>query len=235
MIKKLQWDSGFFGFPVGVAYLNEKPRWEEFVQVFKHKMSGYRLIYLITGEKVIVPEWVLKKFHGRSINQKVLFSKNISGEECDIPEYITEYHETHVNDDLIDLAHLSGYYSRFKIDSNFVAGKFKELYATWIKRSLDRSIADKIFVARHNGRIAAMLSCKYDNATCNIGLVAVHESEQGKGTGRYLMQLAENHAYNGGLTSIHVPTQSNNIIACRFYEKLGYSPINITNYYHFWV
>ncbi len=235
MIKRLHWDSKFFGFPVGLIHLDDEPDWKIFIPVFKQNASDFKLIYFITGEKNLVPDQVLKNFNGRFINQRVLYSKQLRQTDFNIPEYIFEYKETNAQRDFIDLAYLSGYYSRFKIDTNFQTGKFKELYKTWIRRSLERSIADKVFVASHIGKITAMVTCKFYDSLCKIGLVAVSESEQGKGTGRYLMQMTEEHAFKQGLTKIQVPTQSNNIIACRFYEKQGFSPISITNYYHFWI
>lgn len=235
MIKHLQWDSDFFGFPIGVINMNNEPEWDSFIPVFKQKASKFKLIYFITGEELLLPAKFLKDLNGRLINQRVLYSKQIMQADSNCPAYISEHKETKVHDDFIELAYLSGYYSRFKIDTNFPAGKFKELYKTWIRRSLERSIADRIFVASHNGKIKAMVTCKYNDSLCKIGLVAVSESEQGKGTGRYLIQLTEEHAFKKGLIKIQVPTQSNNIIACRFYKKQGFSPIRITNYYHFWI
>jgi dTDP-4-amino-4,6-dideoxy-D-galactose acyltransferase len=79
-----------------------------------------------------------------------------------------------------------------------------------------------------------MITCRFNDQSCNIGLVAVGESEQGKGTGKNLLKKVEIEAYKRKLSEILVPTQFNNEIACRFYETAGFQPIEITNYYHFW-
>ena len=113
--------------------------------------------------------------------------------------------------------------------------KFKELYRLWIKNSLEKMIADRVFVSARKNKVTGMVTCKNNDAICNIGLVAVDDSEQGKGTGRYLIQKVEEQAYNNGLAEVRVPTQANNESACVFYEKLGFAPMKITNYYHFWI
>ena len=169
------------------------------------------------------------------MNQKVLYQKRIEQTTYNIPEYISEYEGSGIQSDFIDLAFLSGYYSRFNLDSNFPNGMFEKLYETWIRRSIERTIADKVLVAKRNGNIKAMLTSKSNYNTCNIGLVAVHRAEQGKGTGKFLLQKTEKDAYDQGIEILQVPTQSNNVIACRFYEKMGFSAIEITNYYHLWV
>ena len=80
-----------------------------------------------------------------------------------------------------------------------------------------------------------MVTYKNTNSICNIGLVAVGASEQGKGTGKYLIKKVEEQAIKLGLSQIRVPTQSNNDFACSFYEKIGFTPLHISNYYHFWI
>jgi dTDP-4-amino-4,6-dideoxy-D-galactose acyltransferase len=235
MIKPLSWDTAFFGFPVGQIYLAEEPDWETFIPSFIQDAASYRLIYFVTDENCMLPDRVLKNINGRYINQRVVYKKPLSKSNNNYPKNISEYKETLVRPDFIELAYLCGHYSRFRVDTNFPTGKFEELYETWIKKSLERSLADKVFVASQNGGVTALVTSKYDDALCKIGLVAVSEPEQGNRTGFYLIQMAEESAFNEGLTGIQVATQSNNPIACRFYERLGFSLVERSNYYHIWV
>jgi len=235
MINKLNWDSEFFGFQVGQIYLEVEPDWEKFIPLFIQNASEFKLVYFITSENFLVPDHILQSINGRFVNQKVLYQKQLRKTKNIIPKYISEFKDTNLQNDFIELAYLSGYYSRFNLDSNFPHGKFEELYETWIRRSLDKFLADKVYIAKRNGKIKAMVTCKYEGSLCKIGLLAVDRSEQGRGTGRFLIQMVENQAYDRGLKNIQIPTQSNNVIACRFYEKQGFSAIETTNYYHLWI
>ncbi len=235
MIKTLEWDSKFFEFPVGMIRLKTESDWEKLAFDFKPLSSNYRLIYFITAENILIPQNILKRFNGQFINQRVLYQKAIEQSAIKFPAYIHEYENSELTPELVQLAYTSGSFSRFRVDKNIPEGKFKELYRLWIKNSLEKMIADRIFVSAHQNKVTGMATCKNNNAICNIGLVAVDDSEQGKGTGRYLIQKIEEQAYINGLDEVRVPTQSNNESACIFYESLGFSLMEVTNYYHFWI
>jgi len=235
MIRPLEWDSKFFGFTVGVIRLSAVPDWEKFAFNFKPHSSNYRLIYFITAKNILIPKNILKRFNGQFINQRVLYQKATEQSDIKFPAYIHEYDNSKLTSELVQLAYTSGSFSRFRVDQNMPNGKFKELYKIWIKNSLGKKIADRIFVSAHKNKVTGMVTCKNKDEICNIGLVAVDDSEQGKGTGKFLIQKIEEQAYNDGLVEIRVPTQFNNESACAFYEKLGFAPMEITNYYHFWI
>ena len=235
MIRLLNWDSNFFGFPVGMLRLETESDWEKLAFDFGSLSSNYRLIYFITAENIIIPPNILKRFNGQFINQRVLYRKATEQSDIKFPAYIHEYENSELTPEFVHLAYSSGSFSRFRVDKNIPEGKFKELYKLWIRNSIEKKIADRVFVSFHQNKVTAMASYKNNDAICNIGLVAVDGSEQGKGTGRYLIQKVEEQAYNNGLMEVRVPTQANNESACVFYEKLGFAPMKITNYYHFWI
>ena len=235
MIKSLEWDSAFFGFPVGIIKLTSEPNWEKFILDFHSQAANYSLIYFITSQKLLIPPGILKDFNGYFINQRVLYQKRIGKPGTIFPTYIKEYRSSILTPGLLQLALISGSFSRFRIDQNMPVGKFEELYKLWIKGSLEKILADRIYIATRQNNIKAMVTCTSSDGICNIGLVAVHDSEKGKGTGRYLIQKVEEQANNDGLDKVRVPTQSNNVSACYFYENLGFSPFEVSNYYHFWI
>lgn len=235
MINKLDWDSEFFGFPVGMVRLDTVPDWDRFEDEFKSQAYAYRLIYLVTADDLLIPDNILAKYGGKFLNRRILYQKVVMDKDQDIPTYIREYNGKEMNGDFETLALISGAFSRFRIDGNFSRGQYEALYHTWIRRSLQRELADRIFVSEHDDGLTGMVTCKYAVDSMNIGLVAVSEAEQGKGTGRFLIGKLESQAFTDNLTYLRVPTQSNNVSACIFYEKLGFSPIDITNYYHLWI
>ncbi|MBL4663030.1 MAG: dTDP-4-amino-4,6-dideoxygalactose transaminase [Flavobacteriaceae bacterium] len=67
-----------------------------------------------------------------------------------------------------------------------------------------------------------------------IGLIAVNSSHQGKGIGGELINAVEVQLLDRGITTLRIPTQLKNEQACKFYKKLGYSPIEKTDIKHYW-
>lgn len=235
MIKKLDWDSNFFGFNVGLVRIEDEPDWGSFLTEFKRALQAYKLVYFITSDHFFIPDHILDEHNGKFLNQRIVFEKSVSNLKQKFPSHIKEYFSAESNENLIRLALVSGQYSRFRIDPDIPTGKFEELYRFWIIRSLKKIIADTVIVSELNQKINGMATFKYDGDICNIGLVAVGDSERGKGTGKYLINKIEELAFEKGLDKLRVPTQSNNKGAYAFYEKLGFMPLEITNYYHFWV
>lgn len=235
MIDILNWDSKFFGFNVGRINLLSEPDWNQFDLELSHELGDYRLIYLITADKIKVPETILINNNGIFINQKILYQKEPAKLNDNFPIYICDYKSNSLTSELINLAVVSGTFSRFRIDKNFAPGTFEKMYYLWIKNSVERKIADRIFVSDHREKITGMVTYKNSNISCKVGLLAVDVSERGKETGIHLIKKVEEQAVKKGLSQLQVPTQSNNVYACLFYEKLGFKRLEISNIYHFWI
>ena len=235
MIKTLPWDTNFFGFKVGMINLLTEPDWDKLNKELRSVVDQYKLIYFITAENLKIPEIILNNYNGNFINQRILYQKKLEKLDYNFPDYIAEYKSKILTPEFASLALVSGTYSRFKIDVNIPPGKFEELYHLWIKNSLSGEIADGIIISNHKEKVTAMVTYKNTRSTCNIGLIAVDTSQQGKGTGKHLIKKTEDQAVKMGLSQIRVTTQSNNVQACLFYEKLRFTPIEISNYYHFWI
>jgi ribosomal protein S18 acetylase RimI-like enzyme len=80
-----------------------------------------------------------------------------------------------------------------------------------------------------------MVTLKYKENYSEIGLLAVNEHERKKGIGRDLMNKCFEESIENSLYQINVTTQIDNKIACKFYEKCGFTTDTITNIYHLWL
>jgi dTDP-4-amino-4,6-dideoxy-D-galactose acyltransferase len=147
-----------------------------------------------------------------------------------------EYEGDANNLELEELAIQSGIYSRFKIDPMFPDAKFRELYRTWMRKSISGELADAVFVIpRTDGKIIGMVTVGHTNGRGQIGLIAVAPGERGKGYGRILMGTAHKFLKSSRYEYSQVVTQMENVSACRLYEICGYQAEKCENVFHFWL
>ena len=175
----------------------------------------------------------MSKFGGKLIDRKVQYAKKITATTSE--GIVSEYNSLKLNEQLEQLAYVSGQYSRFRIDSQFQEDDFSRLYKIWIKKSIEKEIVDKVYVVKENAAICGMATLKIGTDKGEIGLVAVSDLHQSKGFGKALIEACCNDLLRRNIDVIEVPTQFANKNACVFYEKCGFSIKSITNIYHFWL
>jgi dTDP-4-amino-4,6-dideoxy-D-galactose acyltransferase len=211
-IEKLEWDSKFFGKKIGKLLLtHEVKSMEEFYP------NEFDLIYVFSKTR----QNILEENGFELVDTKVNYVKSsdhfYNEDVATVKSYSGEMSEK-----LISLALQSGWKSRFKRDSSLNL-KFDELYILWLEKSLNRTIADEFFVAYDGDEICGFVSVSAINDLGKIGLISVDGNIRGKGIGSNLIKKAENWYRNNNLRSGSVVTQLENIEACRFYEKNGYT------------
>lgn len=218
MIRKLEWDSAFFGIRVG--------EW----QTGPEEANGqFDVVYVKSGNGHI-PQLIgfTKTFE----ETKVVFAKAIT--QAGPP--VQNIRSANANDrqELYLLAYESGHHSRFRLDPGFGEQKFKELYRAWTDNSLDGKFADEVAVYELEGKIAGFVTCKYGEGFATIGLIAVLRDFQGKGIGKALLAHIERLLAQKQIPELRIPTQLENTQACEFYKKQGYTIAQTTQITHFW-
>lgn len=235
----LSWDSNFFGFKVVSITPNRLTILELEHLLTLLRQEDVSLVYWDSDPVDEVSQKAAIKLGGFLADTKILYSVNLnklSGVFITSSNiYIEEYKENVACSDLLSLAVECGMYSRYKLDKFISSSKFEELYRLWIIKSVNRTLADAVFVARYNGRIIAMVTVSRKNKVGVIGLLAVDKSFRGKNVSKDLIITAHKWYLTQGCEIGRVTTQRVNHIACKFYEKCGYSVENISNYYHFWL
>lgn len=140
---------------------------------------------------------------------------------------------------LRELAIASGVWSRFKVDSNVPRCVFETMFESWIKNSINFSIADEIFIAVSSttGEEVGFVTLKQKDLTVSIGLLAVASQHRRKGIASQLLSRAVLWAIetvpNGGVLS--VVTQGANEQACSCYRRFGFSLETEQDVYHIWL
>jgi ribosomal protein S18 acetylase RimI-like enzyme len=231
-IEYLTWDSDFFEIKTGRFFVKSPTCFERVLLEAQH--LGYMLVYAFVEKDILIDESILKKFNGHLADRKIIYEKRIK-EKVENPNFISEYTDDNLCLDLEQLAYESGKYSRFKLDKNLSKDYFYRLYKTWIEKSIKKQIADNVFVVKENNVIGGMVTLKVDNEKGHIGLIAVSPDSQGKGYGKALINACENQLIDKGISELDVPTQGDNIQACKFYEKCGFQIKETINIYHFWI
>lgn len=228
--KRMDWDSGFFGFEVAMLIGDEFDEVGLKGALADLKTLGVSLVYWFTaGERKIA-----SKCNGSLGDIKIIYSKRIIGENK-IGFPLRSYSSTDKFERLVPLALQSGSYSRFKTDNNFLNGEFEKMYREWIRKSVDREIADEVFVLEILGKILGFITVYKRDLIGIVGLIAVDEEERGNGIGKSLLNYAENFVFKNGCNEIQVATQKENKIACLFYERNNYRIKDIKWIYHFWL
>lgn len=216
MISPLHFDSNLFGYPVGKVIIEADFDEREFCDQAK----DFQLIYLFsTVQKDFVSEKIIE------VDKKNTFQKNI--QKAEIQDDIQSFKGSLTNK-LLQLAFQSGEYSRFKTDPRLSGEEFRSLYKLWISKAIDSNSI--LTTADQSGMITYSIS----EDCLHIGLIAVDEIVRGKGIGKKLMHGAEQKAFELGLKTILVPTQEDNLTACRFYESLDYTMKDKIYVYHWW-
>ena len=155
-----------------------------------------------------------------------------------------------VSDRLKELAVESGMYSRFNTDESLSKEGFRAMFTMWLTNSLNRSLADEVFVVRDRvadrsvdgggGEEVGFITVKKTGANVvNIGLLAVSASHRRKGLAYALLSRAVLWALEavGGdpAAMLTVVTQGDNKPACECYEKFGFSLSSVQDIYHCWL
>lgn len=243
MIEYLSWDSDFFKKKTGKIVYNKKSDAQSLKEILlRARKEEYQLVYVFSREDLYVNEDVLAAFNGRLVDRKIVYSQRLDNNthmedrQVEVDKVkVYEYPFSSLDPELEKLAYLSGIYSRFRLDENFVEDDFFRLYKTWIEKSVTKEIADRVYVIKENDIITGMITLKYRECWSEIGLIAVSENVQKKGAGKVLLQKCFKDSLKNGVLEIKVPTQMENKLACTFYEKNGFKIETITNIYHFWL
>lgn len=224
-IKVLDWDSLFFNKKIGEIDFDARD------QSFTDS-NEFDLLYVKQSEDEF---WELEGFRQTFAETKIVFAKSLSKNTNPTDSFIISAFDTEVSKKLIyNLAFESGKCSRFRLDTNFKQSEFEKLYKIWVDNSFTKEFADDIVVYKKQNDILGFVTYKLFSEFATIGLIGVSPEFQGEGIGRKLLQAVERKLINNKTEELRIPTQLNNEIACKFYERLGYKIIEKKIIKHYW-
>ena len=231
-------DSEIFGFPVAKILPDKLSRGELERVISRLKQENVRLAFWASNPKDKESQQAARLCHGFLADKKVTFVIDIG----QIPERpagidwkIEEYVDALPCAELENLAIQVGRNSRFGADPRIPEDKLLALYTLWIRNSVNRQVADAVFVVRQSGRVVGMVTVGVKNGRGNIGLFAVDQVLRRKNLGISLVRAAQEWARRKGFRFAQVVTQGKNVAACRLYRKCGYRVDKVEYFYHFWI
>jgi dTDP-4-amino-4,6-dideoxy-D-galactose acyltransferase len=227
MINKKDWDSNFFGYPVGEFIVNSGEVFD--ASKFKAECAGFKLVYVFSEEE-LTEERNLKL-----VDKKVAFSKELNEDRAEDHTIIEFNQEVHSYDELLNLALLSGIYSRFYLDIKFVNNEYFRLYKEWLDKSISREIAQNILIKIINNKIVGFVTLKTSNTpTAQIGLIAVDKNFYGENIGTSLIRKTEKLSKEQNCSFLNVVTQLDNAPGFNLYVKNNFSLKQKIYTYHLW-
>ncbi len=132
---------------------------------------------------------------------------------------------------LLEMSRECFHQTRFYNDPNFPRPKVRELYETWVRRSLE-GWADAVLVAEANQAPAGFVTCHREGA--RIGLLGVGARARGAGIGASLAGAALDWFRAEGAGEVSVATQGANRSALRLYGRCGFTVHAVELWYHRW-
>ena len=229
-VKRLDWDSDFFGLRIGRVDIASEEESMMLASQANSLKENYDLIYVFACHGLAFPG-----YNAKLVDEKTVYTMSdlpCLGEESNV---IVWDHARGMTDDLLHLALVSGYCSRFRLDEWFPAGSYERLYSRWIEQSVNHNMATEVFCYMIENVPRGLITLNRKDATGTIDLVAVHEDFQQRGIGTVLMRHVIHYAQRKQCEKLSVTTQSKSIGACRFYEKNGFKVESVTDVWHWWL
>ncbi|GAB3693498.1 hypothetical protein GCM10027592_13430 [Spirosoma flavus] len=235
-LEYLKWDSDFFGKKIGRCEFHTPDDVVTAVNVLAEaQKQQYELLYLFTPENQLLSDTVCKRFNARLVDVRTTYTYQIDQPFASNNPNMYTVHPDEDRSQLYDLAYQCGEYSRFKVDPFFSEEAFQQLYRSWVDKSIDSVIADKVFAYRIDKKNVGLITVKISEGIAQPGLVATDYTKRGEGIGKAYFRHMLNYLYANNVAQMNVSTQQSNRAACQFYEKLNCQLLSKTNIYHVWL
>ena len=229
-IRKLDWDSEFFGLQIGRVDLQTLDDAVALALMHYDLKHQYDLLYVFSKDGLS-----FDAIGAELVDEKILYSKPCEPREQ--YDEISFYKQDTPSEDLYRLTLVSGGYSRFKLDERLPQGSYERLYTRWIENACPKEGTNKQVLTYLGAQSIAkgMITIDHQGELGHIGLVAVDPDCQHQGIGSKIMSTLDGYLYGLGVKTLDVPTQKANKDACRWYEKHGFRVKSVTPIYHWWL
>ena len=239
----VDWDSRFFGFPVGRINLSPGFSKDALGETLQQGKRDFRLIYVFLKEKGP------NEFEGFEVpcvcyDRKLVYEKKISAPAPELDQRLRRYTETACTKRMETLAVISGQQSRFCRDPQ-IRPFYERLFLTWISNAILGGTSDVNWVWQgDDGKpsgLATVRIVRYTDPQTGqtvkdgrIGMMGVEEKYRGRGVGSSLIQACEYWGLSTGLDQISLSVPAECPAFNRMCEKAGYSPGAEVSVYHSW-
>jgi dTDP-4-amino-4,6-dideoxy-D-galactose acyltransferase len=160
----------------------------------------------------------LERNHWRLVDGSIHLDLQLTARLFDVPASIRRATSADVPQ-LQAIARQSFTFNRYYTDPLIPRAAADEIYAQWIKNSIDHHFADAVFVTADHEKLYGFATLKKDG---DVVLVAVTPQQQGRSLGRQLVARAVNQCIQWNLATATIETQLTNLPALRSFQSLGF-------------
>ena len=238
-IEDQDWDSNHFGLKFAkINLIIAKGSYSEKIDCIKYLLEkvdekGYEYVILRWNSKDLAVIHSLESAGYQFIIDSIVLIHNLKNlNELNTFFEISSYQEEDIST-LQEIARNTFKFDRFHADSKLNEKKCDFLHSKWVSNCCKGKLADKVFVAKVDGKIAGFNACRIDNDN-KIGtiiLTGVSSKFRKKGIGQTLVNAVLNFFKDNNLSLADVRTELNNIPAIRLYQKSGYNISLVEKYY----
>jgi dTDP-4-amino-4,6-dideoxy-D-galactose acyltransferase len=231
-VRRLEWDSEFFGFPVGEGHpatpdeVAAVDAWaeEERLRCAYLCVPSERFALLHAAESL--------GFHlmGVHVTCNACAPFGAAGRSDSIVVRAVRPADVRALERIAGDAHPD---TRFYADPGFSRDSCRRLYETWIRRSTE-GWADCVLVAENGTDVVGYVTLHRRAGDARIGLIAVAGETRGAGLGRALMRAAFDWCEGQAIDRVTVTTQAQNTGALRFYLRCGFVVDRVDFWLHKW-
>lgn len=236
-IKKLDWDSRFFGIKVGKIDISVKDTFDYVGFESQALSENYRLIYVIKQDEILPGDFTVKG------NFKLMDIQLVASRQISIKETFRQPYKlrTLLNEkelkECYEIAEQVSEVSRFNYEPLIGPQKTREMYRKWVDNAIDSSFNDGILLYKEKNKVIGLHIIRSDQKT-GIGycsLIGVDRDHKRMNVGNKLWDMAISYwAYERGFDKFVVPFSLQNLSSFNFHLKLGFNKIQEVKYiYHY--
>lgn len=229
----LDWDTDYFGVSSARVNLNgpvDKEGQDKIIDFCKE----YDFVTIVNSNNIKENNyWIGRRTSAFLVDVNIQFLKELKDKSSDqdYKSYVVNNYSG--NAQIVDIARESFLYSRFFNDSKLPDLKANNIYLHWTKSAFEQE--NKYFViSEREGQITGYILFSLNKDEGIIELIAVKGKYQGLGVGKNLIDGMNSFLINKGINRIKVGTQVNNVLASRFYGKMGFKYVSCGSVYHLW-
>ncbi|MDR3234790.1 MAG: GNAT family N-acetyltransferase [Planctomycetaceae bacterium] len=243
------WDSRFFGFPIGNFEVPENCSKETLEDILREAHTKFRLVSVtLSGEgpDTLPVSAAVCPCYARQLHFKKQYSKEQSGTEphgCEVNPNVRPYTSAFCTPALERLAVQSGTFSRFRQDPE-LSPRYEQLFLVWIHNAVSKELADGIWTWVDNGQHAGLVTIRCAKRTNphtgeveregRIGMLSVDSKHRGQGIGQHLLEACDFWCHSLDIPVSAVITQKENQPVRSLCEKLGFQIDSESSVYHYW-
>lgn len=241
-IERIDWDSSFLGYPVGMLELNKDFSEERLRETLLRFQKTFRLIFITLNDQG-PDELPTPDAPCICYDRRVVYKKTIQPPIPAVDSHVKAYTSPICTKPMERLAIKSGRHSRFKKDPE-LSPQYERLFLTWINNSVCSGLSDSIWTWREGGKILGLMTLRYAKRIhpesgqwereARIGMLAVHDDYRRRGIGTALLNVCEFWCDSLNIPVASLVTQNDNTAICALCEKQGYKNSAEESVYHYW-